>query len=231
MNFVVDIILAILAVVIVVRCTKMGCFKAVTNLVKLGVAILLTALFGKSVSNLFYDKLFYPKVSDWVSGELDTIAAGANNSISEMFTNIPENFQKLLNTAGVNIEKLKDTYLGSDNIDTAIDGMTADISTPFARLLSNVVGYLVLFLIIIVILTVVLHFCNKIITKLPFIKSCNKILGFVLGLACGFIVLCVSAYIITAILGFMKVNPQAIADDSIIYRIFYKIDLLNLLKK
>lgn len=230
MNFVADIILAILAVIIVVRCTKMGCFKAVTNLARIGIAILLTSLFGKSVSNVFYDKLFYPKVSNWVSGELNSIAEGADNSISEMFTNVPEKFQKLLNTAGVSLDKLKDTYLGSDNIDTAVDGMTHDISAPFARLLSNVVGYLTLFLIIIVVLTVAFFFLDKVITKLPFIKQCNRILGFVFGLACAFLVLCISAYILTAIFGFMKVNPQTIANDSILYRLFYKIDLLSLLK-
>lgn len=230
MNLLADIVMAILAVVIIIRCTKMGCFKAVTNLIKLGLAILLTTAFGKAVSNMFYDRLFYPKVSKWVSGELNTIADNADNSVSKMLTDIPEKFQKLLDTVGVSIDKLKETYLKEENIDTALEGMTHDISSPFAKLLSTVVGYLALFIIIIVIMTIVFYVLNKIINNIPIIKSCNKILGLVFGFACGFLALCICSYVLTAIFSFLKSNPETIANDSIIYKVFYKIDLFSLFK-
>jgi len=230
MNWLADIVLVVVAALIIYKCTKMGFFKAVTNFIKLGASIILTALFGKYVSDLLYNKLFYPKVYDWVSGEVNSLAENANNKISDMLTDVPEKFQKLLDTCGVSLDKLKATYIGSDDTAEAINGMSSDIASPFARLLSNVVGYLLLFIAIIITLTIVCYFLNKLITKLPVIKCCNSALGFVFGIACAFLAMCICAYILTAAFGFFKTNSQTIADKSIIYQVFYKIDLLNILK-
>ena len=100
---------------------------------------------------------------------------------------------------------------------------------------ATLIAYLLVFASVFIVLTVVTFFLNKLF-ELPVLKTANKILGFILGLAVAYVVLCFASAILNVLLSyageqlFGQTNRE-ILDSTLIYKFFNNVNIFPMIGK
>jgi hypothetical protein len=145
---------------------------------------------------------------------------------SGVFDAVHEDFDKLLDFCGIDIEELKSdiSYPLTVSKDELFD-MAEAIATPITKAVSNAIGIVVVFLCSLILISLI-GLVMKLVVKIPIIRSINCILGAVLGLVEGFVILWVVCLIISIFVdrGFMNAETSEmfglIADGSRLLKFF-----------
>ena len=230
MSIAVDIILAVIAASCLISGWRKGFVDAVMRLVSFILAGIGAFLFYSVPADYMYSKLFLPKISGMIE---DSILSGSTGqSIAELFSQKPEFFTDILNRYST-VGEVEGFYNSGEAV--GIEEISSFMAEPLARGISNILGFGLVFIVLLIVLGIVTVILDKI-CKLPVLKSANKLLGLLLGTLAGL----VFAWLIAAVIGgvlphLSKAYPEtfdpAIMENSIVLKWLYNFNPLTLFKQ
>ena len=216
MMFLLDLLLIIIVVTTIVRCTVRGFVKSVINLVSLGVSFLVARLFTPQFGDWLETKFFAERITNSVKEVIRSLAAkGAEVfDLSRLFANMPADFSAMLSRYGADVDALTSSYGGiSEAGEATAAELAATIAAPVISGVSNVCAFILLFLGSMLICGLVGLLLNLLV-KLPGLRTANRLLGLVLGVVIALILTFLYANAASMLMGYLAtVDPGTFAAD------------------
>ncbi|MBQ7321201.1 MAG: CvpA family protein [Clostridia bacterium] len=184
MSWILDVLLIAIVLGTLVYYTHRGFVKAVLGFGRTLLSFLLAMLLGPKLGGVIATKLIGNKIADRVYNLLVSFFDKQTESfdLSELFDKMPEAFVSLVERFGGNMAELEAKYgdLTAATRENLTD-LSQTIAAPITTVISNLFGYLIVFLVAFVLLILFTGVLSKIF-ELPVLKQINHLLGFVLGL-------------------------------------------------
>lgn len=219
MQLVIDILLIVIFALLVFRGWRRGFMKSVLSLGRLILSLIITVLFGSAFAAWLDAKFVNPPIFDAVFKKFSEIAAEvtatAEGGVDALVEKIPEAFRGYLDL---------ETLDPSAEINALVEQWSHTVADGISKVIATVLGYILLFIISFIVLTVAIFIISKV-AKLPFIKTADKLLGLVVGIASGAIAVIFLSVVLSAILGVL--GQGELVEGSFMLRLFSGIkDLL-----
>ncbi len=227
MNIAVDVIL----VCIIVACIITGRVKGfVAMIMKLAGFILSGVgafLFYTVPADMLYSKVFLPKLSSMIEEAILSEESGM--SLSVLFEKKPQFFVEILNRYSTS-DKVESFY--NANTDIGISDISEFMASPIARGISNILGFAVVFLALLIVLGIAGSIIDKV-CRLPVLNAANKLLGTILGALTGLVFAWVLSWIAGGVLphlstAYPEVFNNQILENSVVFRFLYNFNPLTL---
>ena len=204
MSILVDILLLSVAIANVILFTKTGFLQSVFKYGRKIIAIILTFTLGPLVGKLLYKAFVY----GWIYGWVEPKVADGVNSVNELPFLVRQFF--------------------SGNVDwtATTDKISETIASPVAGVISNVFGYILVFVVSLLLLMLIPPFLD-LITKLPIVNGVNTFFSIVLGLIASFFLLALITLLLGVIIKLFAGNSSfaKIVFDSWIIKFFNSVIL------
>ena len=200
MQYIFDIFLLLVFILIVSISAKRGFVRSVWATVTIVGAFIISYAFGSVLGGLICDDFILPRVTDYTFEIIKSMVTANEGSynVSELFETLPEEFVILAENCGANVEHLQEQFAAAVTIpEEQLYSFASSLALPISRTISNAVGMILLFIASIIVIAII-GLAVKVITKIPIIKTIDSVLGFILGLLKGVVVvfiLCVIAAI------------------------------------
>jgi len=112
MNFVLDLLLVVIVLATIVRCTSQGFVKSIINLVSVVVAALAANRFSEPVAAWLRENVFSARITEKVVGTIRSLAARGEEvfDLSRLFADMPEEFASVLARYGADADQLSAAY-------------------------------------------------------------------------------------------------------------------------
>ena len=226
-SYIIDIVFLLVALITIIVFTKRGFIKSILNRGKILFSVILSCIFGKAVGELLYTRFFFERICNWMNSKISTAFASLTGKIDvETLTDelpfVVKHF--------VSPETIKAKYgtVIYNTQSTALE-ISEFVSAPIARLISNFVAYILVFVLAIILLFLFGSLLEAI-TKLPIINGTNKFLGFLLGALAAFVLLSSITYILSLLVGLFGnvIAIEKLTEASYLFGFFRKIHLFNL---
>ena len=235
MNFLLDIFLFLLFLLIVIVSTDRGFVSSVWNTVTVIGAFILAYMFSGIVADLICKNFVLNYVTEYAYGVVAALIESntATYDISGLFESLPQDFVSLVEHCGADMAVLEQQF--GTAVSVSVDDLfefAESIALPISQTLSNAIAIVSVFLISLLLLWL-FGLIIKVIVKIPIIRTLNSLLGFMFGLVKGFIVvwiLCVTLSIFVE-RGFMNPNSVEVLNEltssSHIFRFFCSFSPIN----
>ncbi len=226
MNYFIDFVFVLVAVIVVASFSKKGFIKAFFGFGKTIISVLAAYIFGPKLSKWFFENVFSEKINDKISDMLSSAIEKSGSTVEELIQNIPEFLKKF-----IDIDSLTSKF-GADSIATQdiADQMSEAISNPAAAFLSNIVAYILVFILAMILLSIVAFILDRVF-KLPVLHAINRLLGTALGVIVAFVDLCLLSYVVSFLVSVLSGKVDSLSGDIInqtyIYKFFYNLDFFR----
>lgn len=218
-HVIVDILFLVVGVGLVLVCAKRGFLKSAIHFLKTILAFVFAYLFGSKLGQLLCDKFIAAPVREWVYGRLEGLYSQAADSLTA--ESIAAEFPDFLLSDEIKANLSAAEGSGEELLNT----MTDSIATPAANVISNILGYIGVFVISLVLLWVAAIVLTKLVERITFLHRINTALGAVLGLLIAVTLLFVAASVIK----FVSAESE-LYTGSVIVKFFGDSALLEKLK-
>jgi uncharacterized membrane protein required for colicin V production len=228
MNFLLDIFLSLLLLLIIIISTERGFVNSVWSTVTIIGAFVLAYLFSGLISDWICDNFVLKYVSEYAYGIVASLIQpkAEQYDISFLFEALPEEFVTLVENCGADMSALESRFSSSFTIsEEELYSFAESVALPISSTISGAIAIVSVFLVSILILWL-LGLIIKIIVKIPIIKTINSLLGFIFGVLKGFVVVwivCVALNIFVE-RGFMNPSSSDVLNDlasgSYIFKFF-----------
>ena len=192
---VIDVLYLAIAIVTMVVFIKRGFFESVFRYGRYIGAALISYFFAPKVGAFISEKFIYKGLFDLVSEKTEAFlrsVAGAFD-VRDLIDNLPILVQRL-----TNVQDLEERYgAGAVDAELIADDFAASVATPVSQTLSNLIAYILVYLVALLALWLTFKLLNGIF-KLPVLNATNRVLG---GLF-GFVAVAILLVIFTGILRF-----------------------------
>ena len=189
-----------------------GFLKAVLGLGRLILSVILTILLGPGVSTWIDRTFINPPVYEAIHKKLTELATEVANTaqggVDALTEKIPAMFKDYVDLENVN--PAADVYALADEWSLSVAG-------GISKVIATVIGYILLFALCFVILTVLIFIMGKLVDRIRFIRTTDKVLGLILGVANGALIVLLVSTILGAILPLM--GQEGIVDQSFMIRL------------
>ena len=214
-----DILFLVVGVGLVLVCAKRGFLKSAIHFLKTVLAFVFAYLFGSKLGQFLCDKFIAAPVREWVYGKLEGLYTQAASSVNA--DAIAAEFPDFLLSNEIKANLSAAEGSGEELLNT----MTDSIATPAATVISNILGYIGVFVISLVLLWVAAIVLTKLVERITFLHRINTALGAVLGLLIAVTLLFVAASVIK----FISAESE-LYTESVIVKFFGNSALLEKLK-
>ncbi len=236
MQYFLDISPLIILVLTVVIYAKRGLIRSMVGAAKTIFSIILTYMFGGVVGNWLCDKVLQPGVSRFVCERLETMVPQNENGydLSHVMDVVPDWLQSILQTFHVDVSALEEEYSTvTEGTFRQFEEFIVDICQPVTSFLSSVIGHAAVFLLSGLALAFLGWLLSKI-ADLPIIRTCDRVLGFVLGVLCAVLYTSLYVLVVYAVLGWLNVKYPTIGfteafETSYVFRFVYDWNLFRFL--
>lgn len=235
MNWLLDIFLVLLFLLIAVVSTRKGFVRSIWSSITIIGSFITSYLFGPVLGERICAKYVLPRVSEFTFDKVERLINNSSGQydISALFETLPEEFITLASNCGANVEELKLKFISAVTVPKeGLYDLADSIALPISRTLSNAIGIILVFMISVVVLWLV-GLVVKVIAKIPIIKTVDSFLGFLLGVVKGLIIV----WIVCVAIGFFVeggfMTPQnnevlkSVTDQSYILRFFCDLSPVN----
>ena len=195
MGYIIDFIFVLVGLALILTCAKRGLIKSAIHFGKTILAFVFAYLFGSKLGQLVCEKWISAPVYDWVHGKLEGLYASAAEGFN--VESITSAFPDFVMSEDVKAS-LQSTSGSGEQL---LNDMTDAIATPAATVISNVIGYVGVFLISIILLSIAALLLTKLVEHISFLNTVNTVLGGILGLLIAVTVLFVAASAIKFVAG------------------------------
>ncbi|MBO5374312.1 MAG: CvpA family protein [Clostridia bacterium] len=231
-SLIIDMALALVAIIIIIRHIRLGFVKSILGSLKPIFAGVLAFVFRVPVAKLFTG-LIGGFVNEWVYASISASAAGAEPSFDlvSLYNSCPIVYDKALVFFGLdNTNGFHESMVGIEQLDEAgVSALSSNISWSITWMLSLGIAMLVIFIVALIALTIVTTLLDMV-TRLALLNIINRLLGGVVGLfwAIAF------AFLVGAVLTLISaivpnVVGENIINESIILGALARFNLFELL--
>ena len=235
MNYLLDIFLFLLFLLITIISTERGFVNSVWSSVTIIGSFVVAYMFGGVVGEWICDNFVLKYISEYAYVIVESLIENSaeNYNISNLFESLPEEFVTLVENCGADISVLNSQFGSSLTLSQVeLYSFAESVASPISQTLSNAIAIVSIFLISLLILWII-GLVVKIIVKIPIIKTLNSLLGFVFGVIKGLVIvwiLCVTLSIFVES-GFM--DPETVevlnnlTKESYIFNFFCTFSPIN----
>ncbi|MBQ3182955.1 MAG: CvpA family protein [Clostridia bacterium] len=230
MNIAIDVILAVIIASCLISGWRKGFVDTVMKLASFLIAGVGAYLFYSVPSDYMYSKLFLPKISAMIEGSI--LSGSTGQTLAELFNQKPKFFTDILNRYST-VGEVESFYNSGEAV--SITDISSFMADPVARAISNILGFALVFIALLIVLGIITFILDKI-CKLPVLKSANTLLGLILGAVLGLFF----AWLIAAVAGgalphLSKAYPEVFdpmtMENSIVLKWLYNFNPLTLFKQ
>lgn len=237
MAIVLDVIVIAIVALTIFRAAAKGFIKTVFDLFKFVVSVIVAIVFKGAVAQFIMSTGIYEKASSGLEQKLANAIMGVGSNIGSgdmikaFETNNPE-LVKIIETMGGNLEETRKVVEnaavnGSKNV---AEVAARHILEPTMEFVSHIVAFILIFLACYIVLRIA-EFLLSAVSRLPILKSFNKLGGIVLGIICAILY----ASLFVAVTSPFIRNPQmlngswnsGVADKTILYSYFEKNNIVS----
>ena len=235
MKYFLDISLVLLILVTVFSCWKKGFIRSVFGVAKIVVASVLTYMLGGYVSDKMAEYWLDEKITGYVSDKLFAMFdAGAQTfDLSKVFDHISDSARTMLEKLNVDVSALAEEYASHTTASSEELRILADrIAQPVSTVLSNILGYSVVFLVLMLSLSILGYLLGKA-TDLPVIHAFDRTLGLALGVVSALFYASVYTLLVFAVLNLISTSYPAIAfgrayEETVLFKAMYETNLIRI---
>ena len=189
-HFLLDFAFLLVFALFILLYAKRGLIKSAIHFFKTLLAIVAAYLFGGKLGALLCNGFVGNGVRGFVYDKIQAMYASAAGNLSA--EEILQAFPSFLRTESVRAA----LAAGEGSGEMAVQSATDAISTPIASAISNVLGYIGVFLIALAVLWIVAAILTKIVEKITILDLVNTILGGVFGFVMALVILFAVASVI-----------------------------------
>ena len=227
LNYLIDIVFLLVAIITVIVFTRRGFIQSLFAYGKTVMAVVISYALGSKVGEIIYNKLIYNWIYKWVSNKIDNVfnSLSAKIDIDNAIDEIPFIVKQFITP-----EKIKARYGETIiNLENSAHEFADFVSSPFAKMISNLLSYLLVFFLALVLLFLLSKIFD-LITKLPIVHGVNTFLGFLLGIFAVFVFLSMLTYLLSLIIGVFGniLSLEKLASTSYLFGFFSKINMFKL---
>ena len=228
LNYAVDILYILLAVVIVILFACKGFFSAVFHFGRYIAAAMITYTFGPMLSRFLYQKWIFSWIAVPVAEKVENFL---NNTVGNV------DIESLVESLPALVKKFADVEALSAKYGTAVDSFhavaedfSATVASPLASLLSNAIAYLVIFFVSVLLLKLLFFLLDKFFDAIPLLKAINHFLGTLLGVLTAFLVLAALTWLVGLLISLLGDNEWLLhlAENSRLFGFFQNLNFFNL---
>lgn len=221
LHIILDVIIIITLAIPIIQGFRKGFVKMVLRFGKFIVSCVCAGLFCKKLGVWLRDKWIYQFVYDKINGIVETeVENGA--TIDSIAQTLPEGLEETLSTFGVDVGTVAEELAVSS--ETAIADFTVKVSSYVANIASVVVGFAILLVVSMIVLSIVGAVLNAIVTRIPVVKTINAWLGGAMGVLLGVVTAWGAAQLVVTILGFFAMVDYS---DAVILNFFHDVNPLG----
>ena len=182
MDFIVDVIIIALIILVIVRSSKKGFVSSLIDTFSMIIASIASYMVTPKVAQFLYDNFIRSTVSKGFEKALDEINSGAaiNEKIDAMIASLPESAVNLAQSLGLintNAIHMSGAVDNTELVSTFLN----DIAYNVMITITKVVAFFILFVLFTLLLRVISKFLENV-NKIPLIGKLNSTLGGVLGI-------------------------------------------------
>lgn len=233
MRLFLDLAPAILIAVTVIVCWSRGFIRSMLGVAKTLIAVIVTYLFGGRVSAWLAEQLIGDRITNYVH----TRFLAMHEQGAEVFdlAHIVENLPNWLKVLMQHTDTSSATGTDYSGISEASGEQLYDMAQSFAAPITNVIsdflGYSAVFLVAMLILTLLAFILGKI-ADLPVIRTCDRLLGFLLGLVCAALYVSVFAILIFAVFSMIEGANEGfrfheIMEQTMLFKYVYEYNIFR----
>ncbi len=184
MSWILDLSVILVVVGTILYYWRRGFVKAILGFGRTLIAFVVAWAFGPKLGALIADKVIGNSISQKVYDLLVKLFDGAAETfnLAALFEQAPENFVQLVERFGGDFSELEAKYgnMTAASRDNLVE-LSQSIASPITAVISNLTGYILVFLVALILFTVFSGLISKVF-ELPLLKQINHLLGFLLGL-------------------------------------------------
>ena len=218
-NIIIDIVLAVIALLVILKFTIRGFLRSVLDTLKVFVAGFIAYFLRISVGKLIDGWFMNKSIVGWVRNSLATTAEGGDSFINfaDLYKSVPQFFNTVLAYFGLGDVSTLDSINGASQ--EQIDALAVDIGSSISSMLSMVLAVIVVFIVALIVLSIVVKLLDNLM-NFTAVKIVNRILGCALGVAFAALLLFLVTYALNFLVGvtngFGGKLPQEVLDSSMI---------------
>ena len=226
MEYIVDIIIAVIFGAIVISSIRKGFFKSLFELAGTLISLAISRVLSESFARVAFDSFIRKGAETYLEKALGSVGTKDYAlQAQETLNSIPEALNGIMSLMGIDkeliLEKIQGADLGGNNIvESLMSGVVEPVGTAIVQfilfiILTGVVGFVLKF---------VVRLLDGIIKKLPALKQLNATLGAVFGVLRGVIVVAIISMLVGILASFIG-NEKfiEIVNNSIIVDTFQKV--------
>lgn len=230
MSWTLDIIIILIISLTVYFAAKNGFVKTAISASAFIIAIALTAVFATPVAEAIKASPLSTSIEDATEERIEDILLEGSYEITALLDGESDEFNKLLSVAGIDGDDLREKYPGMDPGEAASD-LAAEISAPIIDTVAIIVAIIIIYIGTRILLSIVSFVLDKV-CRLPVLKSCNKLLGIILGVVLALLRVCLFCFIVKILMenadflgsGFIAgLEPE----KTILFKIFCETDIFS----
>ena len=212
MAIVLDVIVIAIVVLFAMIGYKSGFVKTLIELIGWVAVLLFATALANKISTFIFDSFISSIIHNAID---DSITEFGHNGVKEFFNKMPEYLRNLLNAYGVSFESVSES-IGIDNVSSAL---VEQLKTPIVSLISFLLN-VIIFVLGIILVRVLARVCNSVVSRIPLVSTINRALGFVSGVAKGFVISIVICWIFVFVVMFsgdaFGITGETINDTQLI---------------
>lgn len=223
----VDIIIIAVFLITVGISTHRGFVKSAIGVAVILCSFVAAKMFGGVIGEWIDGVFMFDTINGFVATFLRSTLGELSESIdaASLIERVPETIKNAPELAGADVSSLND-YISSVGVITEanIKEVSAKMATPISAFISEVIGYLSVFIVGIIVFKMIGSLVVGIF-KLPLLRTLDKILGFLVGTFTGFLLAWGFAVVFRAVMGLLAIShpellPFASSDGSYVYDFF-----------
>ena len=229
MKWFLDISIVALIVAILLRNTKRGFVRSVLGAAKALISLALTFCFGERVSVFLDERFIGNRVFSYVYDRLLSVYEDSSQLFdpSHIFDRMPNWLRVLLESMGAD-----SLMSGTEHSSlTQLEDAAHTFATPISAFISDLIAYALVFALSMLLLGLLAYLLGKI-ADLPVIRTCDRLLGFLLGVVCSILFASVYAVLLFALFSLVEGGAHAFAfhdafEQTVVFRPIYEHNLFR----
>jgi uncharacterized membrane protein required for colicin V production len=225
MEYIVDIIIAVIFGAIVISSIRKGFFMSLFELAGTLISLAISRILSASFAPVAFDSFIRKGAETYLEKALGSVGTKDYAlQAQETLNSIPEALNGIMSLMGIDkeliLEKIKGADLGGSNM---VESLMSSVIEPVGIAILQFVLFIVLTVAVGFILKAVVRLLDGIIKKLPAVKQLNTTLGAVFGVLRGIIVVAIITMLVGILASFIG-NETFIetVNNSIIVDVFQK---------
>ena len=206
MEYLLDIIFIVVAVILIVTGAKKGFVKALLDGLSTIISGVIAYMFSKPVAEFLYTSFirdfFKSRFTNVLTGSSENFD-GISERINVLVNELPEGAINLATKFGFNINAETTAIIqnGANDTESLVEAVMINIADSVLLTLTEAVSLVALFIIVSILLTLVIRLLSDIIKKIPLVKETDKIAGGILGLVKAVVIVFVVSTVLFFIAG------------------------------